>query len=75
VGGGETGVSLGLLLSADYRWSASERAGRYLKESSPEDLEGHGEGEGGALPTLAQVVEGRLAHHRRGGAVIISSVS
>lgn len=31
----------------------------YLKESSPEDLKGHGEGEGGALPTLSKFAEGR----------------
>ncbi len=35
----------------------------YLKKSSPKDLECHGEGEAGTLPTLSQVVEGRLAYH------------
>lgn len=46
---------------------------QYLKESSPEDLEGHSEGEGGALPALSQVVEGGLAHHRPDALVLLAS--
>lgn len=60
-----------------YCSSVSGTGTQYLKESSPEDLEGHGEGEGGALPTLSQVVEGRAAHHCWVGPVVplASSIS
>ena len=48
---------------------------QYLEESGAEDLEGHGEGEGGSLPALTQVVEGRLAHHRPPTMVLLASKS
>lgn len=45
----------------------------YLKESGRKDLEGHGERDGGALPTLSESIEGRLAHHRPLPSVLLTS--
>lgn len=45
----------------------------YLEQPSPQDLERHCKRKDGSLPTLTQVIVGRLAHHNSRPRILLLS--